>query len=81
MTRRSILHLRLADPGSTKVPGPATGGTTELLADFCRRTSPAWDLTPGGAYLDLTGTERMYGRGIDGAASNANPARPVPHWA
>lgn len=60
----SILHLRLA--GLDQVE---TGcAETKSLAEFCSLTTPAWELTPSGAYLDLTGTERMYGKGIDGAA-------------
>jgi len=71
MAARSILHLRLAGPDSGGMDGAGTGS----LAEFCRRTSPVWELTPGGAYLDLTGTERLYGRGADGAAHVSRLAR------
>ncbi len=60
----SILHLRV-----TGLHSDETGGArTDSLIKFCRRTIPAWELTPHGAYLDLTGTERLYGQGLDGAA-------------
>ena len=51
------------------------GAGTGSLAEFCRRTTPTWELTSGGAYLDLTGTERLYGRGVDGAAHVSRLAR------
>jgi hypothetical protein len=64
LTSRSVLHLRLVgndlDAGG-RIPAPS-------LADFCRRTTPHWELSSRGAFLDLTGTERLYGRGLDGAA-------------
>ncbi len=63
-TSRSVLHLRLTDNDldvADRTPGPS-------LADFCRRTTPHWELSSRGAFLDMTGTERLYGRGIDGAA-------------
>lgn len=61
MAPRSILHLRFIGPDS-KEPDEKSGA----LAELCRRTTPAWVLKPHGAYLDLTGTERLYGRGLDG---------------
>jgi len=67
----SILHLRLAGTGSVE---PGHGGS-DSLADFCRLTTPAWELTPRGVFLDLTGTERLYGHGVDGAAHVSRLAR------
>ena len=61
MAPRSILHLRFFGPDSGE-PDEKSGA----LAELCRRTTPAWVLKPHGAYLDLTGTERLYGRGLDG---------------
>ena len=61
MAPRSILHLRFFGPDSEE-PDEKSGA----LAELCRRTTPAWVLKPHGAYLDLTGTERLYGRGLDG---------------
>ncbi len=63
MARRSILHLRFAGPDSGVMDGAGIGS----MAEFCRRITPVWELTARGAFLDLTGTERLYGRGIDGA--------------
>jgi len=71
MALPSILHLR---PAGRQSPTPAAGRTGPL-ADFCRRTTPAWEWTPEGIYLDLTGTERLYGRGLDGAANISRLAR------
>ncbi len=67
----SILHLRLTGPG----PDETHGSRTDSLVAFCRLTTPAWELTPRGAYLDLTGTERLYGQGMDGAAYVSRLAR------
>ena len=64
MVARSILHLRLKNFDRDS----ATGNRVPSLIGFCRRTTPTWELSPCGAYLDLTGTERLYGPGIDGAA-------------
>ncbi len=61
MAPRSILHLRFFGPDSEE-PDEKSGA----LAELCRRTTPAWVLKPHGAYLDLTGTDRLYGRGLDG---------------
>lgn len=64
LSSRSVLHLRLPAADREAVGTiPATS-----LADFCRRTTPYWEISSRGAFLDLTGTERLYGRGIDGAA-------------
>jgi hypothetical protein len=71
MARRSILHLRFAGPDSGEMDGVVTGS----MAEFCRRTTPVWELTSRGAFLDLTGTERLYGRGIDGATHISRLAR------
>ena len=71
MARRSILHLRFAGPDSGEMAGVVTGS----MAEFCRRTTPVWELNSRGAFLDLTGTERLYGRGIDGAAHVSRLAR------
>jgi len=38
------------------------------VESFCRQVTPSWEWAPGGAFLDLTGTDRLYGRGLDGAA-------------
>lgn len=69
MASRSILHLRLAGsdshPGS--IPDRNRGPKPHTLAEFCRRTTPVWEVSSQGAFLDLTGTERLYGRGLDGA--------------
>jgi hypothetical protein len=77
MTPRSILHLRLA--GSDSHPGwkpnRGRGAKFPTLADFCRRTTPVWELSSQGAFLDLTGTERLYGRGLDGAVQVSRMAR------
>jgi hypothetical protein len=71
MPPRSILHLRLteSDLKGTGKPG------SDSLADFCNRITPAWELSVRGAYLDLTGTDRLYGRGLDGAAHVSRMAR------
>lgn len=65
MVRRSILHLRPI-PGH---PGPGAGSAAcgPEAEDFFQRITPVWEWTPAGAFLDLTGTERLYGRGLDGA--------------
>lgn len=58
------MHLRLNESdrkAAVRLSAPS-------LADFCRRTTPLWEMSSRGAFLDLTGTERLYGRGIDGAA-------------
>lgn len=63
MTLRSVLHLRLLEGNRNAFEtSPANS-----LADFCRRTTPHWELSSRGVFLDLTGTDRLYGRGIDGA--------------
>ncbi|MEN8007384.1 MAG: hypothetical protein ABFS42_10240 [Candidatus Krumholzibacteriota bacterium] len=72
MALRSILHLRLIGPGSEDAQ--AKSGA---LAELCRRTTPAWVMKPHGAYLDLTGTERLYGRGLDGLEHVSRLARDV----
>jgi len=71
MAQPFILHLRFARFDSREMDGGGTGP----LTDFCRRTTPVWELTSRGAFLDLTGTERLYGRGIDGAAHVSRLAR------
>jgi hypothetical protein len=71
MPPRSILHLRLTESDLNPAGNP--GG--DSLADFCRRTTPAWELSVRGAYLDLTGTNRLYGRGLDGATHVSRMAR------
>jgi hypothetical protein len=72
MAPRSILHLRFFGPDS-KEPAEKSGA----LAELCRRITPTWVLKPHGAYLDLTGTERMYGRGLDGLEHVSLLARDV----
>ncbi len=67
----SILHLRLAGADSDEQGNCGS----EILAEFCRQTTPDWELTPRGVYLDLTGTERLYGHGVDGAAHVSRLAR------
>lgn len=52
---RRILHLRSGGPG---FPGD--------IAAFCRATTPRWELTGDGALLDISGTDRMLGPGLDG---------------
>ena len=72
MAPRSILHLRFFGPDSEE-PDEKSGA----LAELCRRTTPAWVLKPHGAYLDLTGTERLYGRGLDGLENISRRAAEV----
>ena len=61
MGSRAILHLRTcARPAATD---PATG---RRLREFCSRITPVWEWAVDGVFLDLTGTERLYGRGLDG---------------
>lgn len=63
-----ILHLRIA-------PGPAVGRSCSPpgpesqahLAAVCDRLTPDWRLGDDGVYLNLTGTGRLLGRGLDGA--------------
>jgi hypothetical protein len=38
------------------------------LSEFCARWAPIWTTTARGVYLDLTGTGRLIGYGLDGAA-------------
>lgn len=52
---RRILHLR---SGRTASPG-------EFL-DLCRGATPLWELTADGALLDISGTDRLHGPGLDG---------------
>lgn len=73
MAERSILHLRLEESDA----GRTENIKSNCLADFCRRTTPAWELSARGAYLDLTGTDRLYGRGLDGAAHVSRMAREI----
>jgi len=75
MARQSILHLRVSGAELRSESRLQAESTSAPLAEFCSRTTPAWELTPGGAYLDLTGTERLYGRGVDGAARIVGRAR------
>ncbi|MCK9996063.1 MAG: hypothetical protein KAH56_07265 [Candidatus Krumholzibacteria bacterium] len=67
----SILHLRMTGPD----PDEKDVGGTDPLVEFCRLTTPTWELTSRGAYLDLTGTERLYGQGMDGAVFVSRLAR------
>jgi hypothetical protein len=52
--------------------GPANGQPVaelhEKLHRFCSRTTPDWALAPHGAYLDISGCGRIFGRGPDGPA-------------
>lgn len=64
MAHSSILHLRLTPSAMEQQQDPESG----TLAALCRSTTPAWDWAPQGVFLDMTGTDRLYGRGIDGAA-------------
>lgn len=57
-----ILHLRLVQGG----PGDAPGET--VLADFCAGISPRWQTRGHQAYLDLSGSGRLFGWGADGPA-------------
>lgn len=81
LSTRSILHLRLGKYGNE---WGSSGGETAgegPLADFCRRTTPHFEVHAGGAFLDLSGTVRLYGPGLDGAAhvsslaSNVGPVQ------
>ena len=71
MSRRSILHLRLGGGRGRREKEPLN----DALADFCRRTTPVWEPGPAGAYLDISGTSRLYGNGLDGAALVSGLAR------
>ena len=67
MSPRSILHLRL---GKFAEKWGSSGGSTANegpLADFCRQTTPHWEINTSGVFLDLSGTVRLYGAGLDGA--------------
>jgi len=70
---RSFLHLRL---GGANARGRSEA-VAALLSEFCRRITPIWELDPDGAYLDLTGTGRLYGRGVEGAAHVTRLARDI----
>jgi len=43
------------------------------------RWAPAWEVAPDGCYLDLSGTERLFGRGSDGPSRICREARQ--YWA
>jgi hypothetical protein len=80
LTRR-ILHLRRVErpdrPDCPERPGlsePPEPGQPSLL-EFCRATTPIWELTRDGALLDVSGTERLYGPGLDGAEQLCRLAR------
>ncbi|MBU8871929.1 MAG: hypothetical protein KOO60_13765 [Gemmatimonadales bacterium] len=61
MDNRTLLHLRTRTRPST------TGsGAIRQLREFCSRITPAWEWGVDGLFLDMTGTERLYGRGLDG---------------
>lgn len=64
MAGRVLLHLRSA-------PGPAAAAADA----FCARITPRWEAVAGGLLLDLTGTARLYGRGLDGLARVCREAR------
>jgi len=71
MARPYILHLRVdPEPGRESASEPR-----RALADFCRRTTPSWELASSGAFLDLSGMDRLYGPGMDGAARVGSLAR------
>ncbi|MHB8080506.1 MAG: hypothetical protein ACYDIE_14785, partial [Candidatus Krumholzibacteriia bacterium] len=55
---RCLLHLRPRDPAWARGE----------VAAHCDRWAPAWEAAPDGIHLDLTGTDRLYGRGADGPA-------------
>ena len=70
MDSRAILHLRTRTRPST-----GDSGTIWRLREFCSRITPAWEWAVDGVFLDLTGTERLYGRGLDGLACVCRDAR------
>jgi len=66
---RRILHLRRVGRDAGHGPDDPT------FLDFCRATTPLWELTGDGALLDVSGTERLYGPGLDGAEQLCRRAR------
>jgi hypothetical protein len=72
VSRSVVLHLRYpAGWGGPGNPLPVT------VAEFCSGTTPSWWSRPDGLYLDLTGSERLWGRGTDGPAAICRRARQV----
>jgi hypothetical protein len=63
----SLLYLRrLTRPSDRATPAPSkrwAGASPE----FWDRWTPNWAVTDGGIFLDLTGTERLWGDGPDGS--------------
>lgn len=55
---RRILHLRNGGPGFPRD-----------LKRFCEGATPRWEITDDGALLDISGTDRLHGPGLDGATS------------
>lgn len=60
---RSLLHVRpIAPPAQREQsPGPAEPPPWD-------RWAPSWEGAEDGVFLELTGTERLYGAGLDGAS-------------
>lgn len=59
---RSLLHLRPIGPPAPRAPsaGPAEPPPWD-------RWAPSWEGAADGVFLELTGTDRLYGAGLDGA--------------
>ncbi len=55
---RTLLHLR-----------PAPTGPSPDWTSFCQAITPAWRVLNDGPLLDLTGSDRLWGRGCDRAAA------------
>ncbi|MFH1842147.1 MAG: hypothetical protein ABIF77_02985 [bacterium] len=72
--QRLILHLRYPDSVSGSDPNPVSPWSP-ADATFLTRWTPAWEVTPDGCYLDLTGTGRLLGRGSDGPSRVCREAR------
>ncbi len=70
MDSRSFLHLR-----TRTRPSAAAPGALQLLRKFCARITPAWEWGTDGVFLDMTGTGRLYGHGLDGLVRVCRDAR------
>jgi hypothetical protein len=68
-----ILHARPAVSSAGRV----AFGDSLATGFACERWTPSWEWADGGVYLDLTGTGRLHGRGLDGPARVCREMAPV----
>jgi len=74
----TLLFLKLETPAADLHPTHSPAAFSHQWNEFGAHWAPSWEVAGGGLYLDLSGTDRLLGRGPRGALRVCRDARR--HW-